>query len=107
MTEKNGELIKDVNLHIEKSSYSHAAFTKEKNKQTNKTNQQTKGQQVLEFKIKEKALLLKRNGLLSLFLIRYFLHLDFKCYPKSPPYRTPAHSPTHPLPLLGPGIPLY
>lgn len=37
MTEKNGELIKDVNLHIEKSSYSHAAFTKEKNKQTNKT----------------------------------------------------------------------
>jgi hypothetical protein len=42
----------------------------------------------------------------SIFLIRYFLHLHFKCYPKSPPYPSP-HSPTHPLPLLGPGIPLY
>jgi hypothetical protein len=42
----------------------------------------------------------------SFFLIRYFLHLHFKCYPKSPPY-PPPHSPTHPLPLLGPGVLLY
>jgi hypothetical protein len=40
------------------------------------------------------------------FLIRYFLHLHFQCYPKSPPY-PPPNSPTHPLPLFGPGIPLY
>jgi hypothetical protein len=39
-----------------------------------------------------------------LFFIRYFLHLHFQCYPKSPPYPLP-HSPTHPLPLLGPGVP--
>jgi hypothetical protein len=42
----------------------------------------------------------------SLFLIRYFLILHFKYYPKSPPYPLP-NSPTHPLPLLGPGVPLY
>jgi hypothetical protein len=36
----------------------------------------------------------------------YFLILHFKCYPKSPPYPYP-HSPTHPLPLLGSGVPLY
>jgi hypothetical protein len=41
------------------------------------------------------------------FLIRYFPHLHFQCYPKSPPYPPPPHSPTHPLPLFGPGIPLY
>jgi hypothetical protein len=36
------------------------------------------------------------------FLIRYFLHLHFKCYPKSP-YTLPMPcSPTHPFPLLGP-----
>jgi hypothetical protein len=40
------------------------------------------------------------------FLIRYFPHLYFQCYPKSPPY-PPPHSPTHPLPLFGPGVPLY
>ena len=39
-------------------------------------------------------------------LIRYFLHLHFPCYPKSPPYPSPK-SPTHPLPLPGPGVPLY
>ena len=40
------------------------------------------------------------------FLIRYFPRLHFQCYPKSPPY-PPPHSPTHPLPLFGPGVPLY
>jgi hypothetical protein len=37
--------------------------------------------------------------------IRYFPHLHFQWYPKSPPY-PPTHSPTHPLPLFGPGVPL-
>ena len=41
-----------------------------------------------------------------IFFIGYFLHLHFQCYPKTPPY-PPPHSPTHPLPLLGPGDPLY
>jgi hypothetical protein len=41
--------------------------------------------------------------LLFIFLIRYLFHLHFQCYPKS----SPPHSPTHPLPLLGPSIPLY
>jgi hypothetical protein len=39
--------------------------------------------------------------------IRYFLHLQFKCYPKSPLYPPQSCSSTHPLPLPGPGIPLY
>ena len=38
--------------------------------------------------------------------IRYFLHLHFKCYLKSPPY-APLPSPIYPFPLLGPGVPLY
>jgi hypothetical protein len=38
--------------------------------------------------------------------IRYFPHLHFQCYPKGPPY-PPPQSPTHPLPLFGPGVPLY
>jgi hypothetical protein len=29
------------------------------------------------------------------FLIRYFLHLHFQCYPKSLPYPSPPHSPTY------------
>jgi hypothetical protein len=41
------------------------------------------------------------------FFIRYFPHLHFQCYPKSPQYTPPPHSPTHPLPLFGPGVPLY
>ena len=50
------------------------------------------------------------------FFIKYFLYLDFKCYPLSwspsesllplSPSPSPC-SPTHPLPLPGPGIPLY
>jgi hypothetical protein len=40
------------------------------------------------------------------FLIRYFPRLHFQCYPKSPPY-PPPQSPTHPLPLFDPGVPLY
>jgi hypothetical protein len=40
------------------------------------------------------------------FLIRYFPHLHFQCYPKGPPY-PPPQSPTHPLPLFGPGVLLY
>jgi hypothetical protein len=39
------------------------------------------------------------------FFIRYLAHLHLQCYTKSP--HTPPHSPTHPLPLFGPGIPLY
>jgi hypothetical protein len=38
--------------------------------------------------------------------IRYLFHLHFQCYPKNPPTRSPNHSPTYPLALLGPGIPL-
>jgi hypothetical protein len=42
------------------------------------------------------------------FFIRYFPHLHFQCYPKSPPYPPPPTPlPTHPLPLFGPGVPLY
>jgi hypothetical protein len=42
------------------------------------------------------------------FLIKYFLHLHFKCYPKSPLYPSPPPcSPSHQLPVPGPGIPLY
>jgi hypothetical protein len=41
-----------------------------------------------------------------ILFIRYFPHLHFQCYPKSPPY-PPTHPSTHPLPLFGPGIPLY
>ena len=43
---------------------------------------------------------------LIFFLIRYFPCLHFQCYPKGPPYPPPQSS-THPLPLFGPGIPLY
>jgi hypothetical protein len=40
--------------------------------------------------------------------IRYFLHLQFKCYPKSIRIPSPQLcSPTHPLLLPGPGVPLY
>jgi hypothetical protein len=38
------------------------------------------------------------------FLIRYFLHLHFQCYPKSPPYPAP-HSPTHPSHFLALAFP--
>jgi hypothetical protein len=40
------------------------------------------------------------------FLLRYFLHLHFQCYPKKSPMPFP-HSPTYPLPVLDPGVPLY
>jgi hypothetical protein len=47
-------------------------------------------------------------------LISYFLYLYFKCYPlfwfplQNPPiYSTSPRSPTHPLPLPGPGFPLH
>jgi hypothetical protein len=44
---------------------------------------------------------------LYLFIfIRYFPRLHFQCYPQSPPY-PPPQSPTLPLPLFGPGVPLY
>jgi hypothetical protein len=38
------------------------------------------------------------------YFIRYFLHLHFKCYPKSPLYSLSPCSPTYSFPLLGPGI---
>jgi hypothetical protein len=38
--------------------------------------------------------------------IKYLIYLHFKCYPESPLYLLPC-SPIHPLPLLGPGFPLY
>jgi hypothetical protein len=42
-----------------------------------------------------------------LFFIRYFLYIHLKCYIKVP-YTLPTPcSPTHPLPLLGPDVPLY
>jgi hypothetical protein len=41
-----------------------------------------------------------------LYIIRYFPRLHFQCYTKSPPY-PPPQAPTHPLPLFGPGVPLY
>jgi hypothetical protein len=68
------------------------------------------------------------HSFLSFFkknFIRYFLHLHFffsnillssyfiyisNAIPKVPhtlPHPTPPHSPTHPLSLLGPGVPLY
>jgi hypothetical protein len=54
--------------------------------------------------------LLPLNSPIS-FFIRYFLHLHFKCYPQSPLYLPspppPCCSPTHPLLVPGPGIPLY
>jgi hypothetical protein len=46
------------------------------------------------------------NFIYLFFLIRYFPRLHFQCYPKGPPY-PPPQSPTHPLPLFGPGVPLY
>jgi hypothetical protein len=46
------------------------------------------------------------NNFIFLFFITYFPHLHFHCYPKSAPYPFPQ-SPTHPLPLFGPGVPLY
>jgi hypothetical protein len=44
------------------------------------------------------------NDFFQLF-IRYFLHLHFKCYPERPLYPPSPCSPTHPLPLLGTGVP--
>jgi hypothetical protein len=42
------------------------------------------------------------NIFLIILFFRYFPHLHFQCYPKSPPY-----PPTHLSPLIGPDIPLY
>jgi hypothetical protein len=49
-----------------------------------------------------------------IFLIGYFIYLNFKCYPLSlfplqNPLSPPSfpYTPTHPLPLPGPGILLY
>jgi hypothetical protein len=37
----------------------------------------------------------------------YFIYIS-NAIPKDPlPMSSPTHSPTHPFPLLGPGIPLY
>jgi hypothetical protein len=53
-----------------------------------------------------KCQILRTSDVFFNISIRYFPHLHFQCYPKCPPYPTP-HSPTHPLPLFGPGVPLY
>jgi hypothetical protein len=37
-----------------------------------------------------------------IFLIRYFLHLQFKCYPESPLYPSPALLPNRPTPASWP-----
>jgi hypothetical protein len=37
-----------------------------------------------------------------IFLIRYFLHLHFRCYPKSPPYPPPPPLPYPPTPTSWP-----
>ena len=39
------------------------------------------------------------------FFLRYFLYINFKSYPKFPYTHFPPCSPTHPLSILGPGIP--
>jgi hypothetical protein len=44
--------------------------------------------------------------LLLLLLLRIFLNYISNIIPKVP-HTLPPHSPTHPLPLFGPGIPLY
>jgi hypothetical protein len=41
----------------------------------------------------------------NIFLLRIFLNYISNAIPKVP--HTPPHSPTHPLPLFGPGVPLY
>jgi uncharacterized membrane protein len=49
------------------------------------------------------------NFFLNIFLLDiFFIYIsNFKCYPKVP-YKLPLPcSPTYPLPLLGPGVPLY
>jgi hypothetical protein len=61
---------------------------------------------LLEIKLyKERSSFREGKITKGFFFFRYFLHLHFQCYPKSPPYS--PHSPTHPLPLLGLGVPLY
>jgi hypothetical protein len=41
------------------------------------------------------------------FFIRYLLHYILNAIPKVPYTLPTPSSPTHPLPLLGPGVPLY
>jgi hypothetical protein len=45
-------------------------------------------------------------SLFLIFLLGIFLIYISNAIPKVPPY-PPPHSPTHPFPLLGPGVPLY
>jgi small-conductance mechanosensitive channel len=58
-------------------------------------------------------LILSKNHLLVwliffLFIFYWvFISFTFPMLSQKSPTRSPAHSPTHPLPLLGPGIPLY
>ncbi|EDL00036.1 mCG146956 [Mus musculus] len=47
-------------------------------------------------------LLPKTQGILKIFLIRYFPHLHFQCYPKSPPYPPPTPLPYLPTPTFWP-----
>jgi hypothetical protein len=47
------------------------------------------------------------EGFLNLFLIDIFFIYISNAIPKVPYTLLPPCSPTHPLPLLGPGIPLY
>jgi hypothetical protein len=41
------------------------------------------------------------------FLLRIFLNYISNAIPKVPHTLPPPHSPTHPFPLFGPGVPLY
>jgi hypothetical protein len=43
----------------------------------------------------------------KIFLLGIFLIYISNAIPKVPHTLPPPHSPTHPLPLFGPGIPLY
>jgi hypothetical protein len=64
------------------------------------------GHNLREVKFQSEYNYVNESYLPGFFLIRYFLikNLHFQCYPKSPPY-PPHHFPTHPLLLLGPGVP--
>jgi hypothetical protein len=44
---------------------------------------------------------------LFIYLLRIFLNYIANAIPKVPHTLPPPHSPTHPSPFFGPGVPLY